>query len=68
MSKEPVDYVLWAVMILLVLFVLAGCANMQRDIIEAQVYSRHCESVTLFGVGIKDGGGGVKAMQRIHFN
>ena len=67
MSRKIEDYLV-CIVLLVVFMMLAGCANMQRDIIEAQVYSRHCESVTLFGVGIKDGGGGVKAMQRIHFN
>lgn len=67
MSRKIEDYLV-CIVLLIVFFMLAGCASVQRDVIEAQVYSRHCESVTLFGVGIKDGGGGVKAMQRIHFN
>ena len=67
MSRKIEDYLV-CIVLLVVFMMLAGCVNVQRDIIEAQVYSRHCESVTLFGVGIKDGGGGVKAMQRIHFN
>ena len=67
MSRKIEDY-LECIVLLIVFFMLAGCVSVQKDIIEAQVYSRHCESVTLFGVGIKDGGGGVKAMQRIHFN
>ena len=67
MSRKIEDYLV-CIVLLIVFFMLAGCVSVQKDIIEAQVYSRHCESVTLFGVGIKDGGGGVKAMQRIHFN
>ena len=67
MSRKVEDYLV-CIVLLIVFFMLAGCVSVQKDIIEAQVYSRHCESVTLFGVGIKDGGGGVKAMQRIHFN
>ena len=67
MSRKVEDYLV-CIVLLIVFFVLAGCVSVQKDIIEAQVYSRHCESVTLFGVGVRDGGGGVKAMQRIHFN